>query len=504
MTSISDASASANNHWLFAGNGQLVEVKDGEAAPAGWDLAEEIVRLKIGDVAGENGEDATIRTPPKKLANPLAHLADTSPLETSSSNSIDSSPPSDHQITISHSRGSSTDTTESGSQDSALSAASNNLLSNSATGTAPSELKERPHSFSGGLSAADMRRLQQIDDGPGDGSEMQLQQQPWMQYREPGVEQVSYPSITNNTVSIHRPQPQAPQLFDYRTAPQGGRDDLQIDYNLQQRNFNPLAPAGMPAVPSTTPSFVQRPNNAAPLQYRQPVRPYPQQPGLLPSPPAMGYPGGHTAHMSLGNSQQLYDMMVPPAQDNPAVSRVQQQTVYRSAHHHSASDPSTLREPQLALMGNSIPYAPGIYPPGMTPPSMTMYPNQYYGQDAYARGDPAMAARLQAQYTGTYGMVPSQLDGGLSSPTSVTSGGQNGPSANNRKLGLYKTELCRSWEEKGSCRYGAKCQFAHGEEELRKVSRHPKVSNLLRSIRLRSFVRRQQGDGDCQVEREVE
>ncbi|KAF9648520.1 hypothetical protein BDM02DRAFT_3082669, partial [Thelephora ganbajun] len=38
----------------------------------------------------------------------------------------------------------------------------------------------------------------------------------------------------------------------------------------------------------------------------------------------------------------------------------------------------------------------------------------------------------------------------------------------------YKTELCRSWEEKGSCRYGSKCQFAHGEEELRKVPRHPK------------------------------
>jgi len=41
-------------------------------------------------------------------------------------------------------------------------------------------------------------------------------------------------------------------------------------------------------------------------------------------------------------------------------------------------------------------------------------------------------------------------------------------------LGLYKTELCRSWEEKGTCRYGPKCQFAHGEEEIRKVSRHPK------------------------------
>lgn len=39
---------------------------------------------------------------------------------------------------------------------------------------------------------------------------------------------------------------------------------------------------------------------------------------------------------------------------------------------------------------------------------------------------------------------------------------------------LYKTELCRSFEETTKCRYGAKCQFAHGRAELRPVLRHPK------------------------------
>jgi len=39
---------------------------------------------------------------------------------------------------------------------------------------------------------------------------------------------------------------------------------------------------------------------------------------------------------------------------------------------------------------------------------------------------------------------------------------------------LYKTELCRSFEETGNCRYGMKCQFAHGKDELRPVLRHPK------------------------------
>lgn len=39
---------------------------------------------------------------------------------------------------------------------------------------------------------------------------------------------------------------------------------------------------------------------------------------------------------------------------------------------------------------------------------------------------------------------------------------------------LYKTELCRTFTEKGYCRYGAKCQFAHGLGELRQVQRHPR------------------------------
>lgn len=38
---------------------------------------------------------------------------------------------------------------------------------------------------------------------------------------------------------------------------------------------------------------------------------------------------------------------------------------------------------------------------------------------------------------------------------------------------LYKTELCRKWVTTGTCRYGSKCQFAHGVAELRKLVRHP-------------------------------
>ncbi|XP_006627714.2 mRNA decay activator protein ZFP36 [Lepisosteus oculatus] len=38
----------------------------------------------------------------------------------------------------------------------------------------------------------------------------------------------------------------------------------------------------------------------------------------------------------------------------------------------------------------------------------------------------------------------------------------------------YKTELCRSYQENRTCKYGNKCQFAHGEAELRGQYRHPK------------------------------
>lgn len=30
----------------------------------------------------------------------------------------------------------------------------------------------------------------------------------------------------------------------------------------------------------------------------------------------------------------------------------------------------------------------------------------------------------------------------------------------------YKTEMCKNWIEIGVCRYGNKCQFAHGDQEL--------------------------------------
>lgn len=47
------------------------------------------------------------------------------------------------------------------------------------------------------------------------------------------------------------------------------------------------------------------------------------------------------------------------------------------------------------------------------------------------------------------------------------------------KIYRYKTELCRPFEEAGECKYGDKCQFAHGMHELRNLQRHPKYKTEL-------------------------
>lgn len=457
-----------SSRWRFNGTGQLV---DSEAASTEWDLADEIVRLNIGGVGGDIGSNihGQMRTPPKSKGGHVA-VNGTSPREPSSDASANSSPnPSDG---VPHSRGSSTSSTH----DSLLSSGSQNFQANSQLKV--NEAKERPHSFSGGLSAADLRRLQQV----GEASIDAAQHQQWSSahFRDTigpndkqfPPEQPTYPSLINTT-AFPRSQQYSVQSPVSATPIGHIPQDLIADYQAQQRNYNALSQQslggmglGVPA--QFSPGRPSAVNGGQP--YRQPPRGFAQQ--GLPSPTSMGYPGGHhTPHLSLGNAQQLYDMMqMHPDNHHPAVTRVQQQhNVYRPSHHHSASDPSAMRDAAtMALLSGSMQtFGPGTIYPGMPPPqAMALYASQYYAaQEAYPHGDlaaaQAMANRLQPQYTG-YG------------PDDQGGPNGNGPSANNRKLGLYKTELCRSWEEKGTCRYGAKCQFAHGEDELRKVARHPK------------------------------
>lgn len=60
---------------------------------------------------------------------------------------------------------------------------------------------------------------------------------------------------------------------------------------------------------------------------------------------------------------------------------------------------------------------------------------------------------------------------------SVDFGGLPGPDREYRKMNLFKTEMCRSFEETGQCKYGDLCHFAHSADELRPVKRHPRYKS---------------------------
>lgn len=64
----------------------------------------------------------------------------------------------------------------------------------------------------------------------------------------------------------------------------------------------------------------------------------------------------------------------------------------------------------------------------------------------------------------------------ISSPSSSSSSQSQSQcqSQLNVNTQLYKTELCQSFIKIGICPYGNKCQFAHGENELKIIERSPK------------------------------
>lgn len=85
-------------------------------------------------------------------------------------------------------------------------------------------------------------------------------------------------------------------------------------------------------------------------------------------------------------------------------------------------------------------------------------------------------------------MAYRKLDRSMSEPTPITAIPQqagtipispNQLPPQNVNASRYKTEMCRPFEENGHCKYGDKCQFAHGIHELRGLSRHPKYKTEL-------------------------
>jgi hypothetical protein len=250
----------------------------------------------------------------------------------------------------------------------------------------------------------------------------------------------------------------------------GGRDEiLQVDYNLQPRHFIPSSIASSPAAsvhsqpqPRTTGANATSPPAAGTAPFT---------PGLNPT-TFYSQPGAYNG----GAAGAAGAPPVDPAAANEVAQRIINNALQQAAliTGNAAGVPLN---PALAATYANPQFMTGLYNPTLY--SQAPSANPYYPAGP-GMPDPAMATALAnavatlppaAFHAALQGFAGYGVPGATNSASPSTVGG---PSANNRKLGLYKSELCRSWSETGSCRYGPKCQFAHGEEELRKVARHPK------------------------------
>ena len=267
--------------------------------------------------------------------------------------------------------------------------------------------------------------------------------------------------------------PNLPPGYPYRgpNAPVtlGGREEiLQVDYNLQPRHFIPSSIASSPA--ASVHSQPQARTSGANATSPPAAGTAPFTPGLNPT-AFYGQPGAYNGAAGVAGTPP-----VDPTAANEVAQRIINNALQQAAliTGNAAGVPLN---PALAATYANPQFMAGLYNP-------TLYGQAPSANPYYSAGpgmpDPAMAAALaNAVATLPPAAFHAALQGfagyggpGATNPANPSAVG--GPSANNRKLGLYKSELCRSWSETGSCRYGPKCQFAHGEEELRKVARHPK------------------------------
>jgi len=316
------------------------------------------------------------------------------------------------------------------------------------------------------------------------------------------------PSKDADSANVHptsaysgTPQPaHVPPGYQYRgpNAPVTiGKPDevLQVDYNLQPRHFIPSS-ISSPQPGNTGPTNGARANAgangaAAPFVpqsafspnatgnngfYGQPPSGYPAQGGAADNKAAQDI----AAQIALNNALQGLNapMQGQPGQANAGLNPAL--AAAAAAYGNSNLIPGLYGNPLYgAGVNGAVPGAQGFYPGqenmaaavanavAQLPPAAFHAALQNVGLAAYPlNGIPGAVPGMNVGMAGVPGMGVGP-GGILGSP--------GGPSANNRKLGLYKTELCRSWEEKGTCRYGPKCQFAHGEDELKRVQRHPKV-----------------------------
>lgn len=143
--------------------------------------------------------------------------------------------------------------------------------------------------------------------------------------------------------------------------------------------------------------------------------------------------------MQLNRSHSMHNQAPAPV---PILSRAPKQPAQRSL---SDMSPYYLASHQQESL-------PTRSPPGLTTPSHKPMSSQSQSQIILAQLPQPPCVALQRRDS-------TKSEGSIQSMESAT---------------RYKTEMCRPFEETGHCRYGSKCQFAHGIGEMRGLNRHPR------------------------------
>lgn len=274
---------------------------------------------------------------------------------------------------------------------------------------------------------------------------------------------------------LHGNQYQSPHTttgFQYRgSMPPGalGKSDevLQVDYNLQPRHFIPGTMTSTPMMNNGPGSRTLQSSTFGQNSQNGPNGAASNFPNVPQPPNLAGFYGQNAGFSANGPSaveKAAQDMAAQIALNNALQGLSQQQT---------NMNPAALAAAAAAAGYGNPPMLPGLYPNSLynAPGPSPGVPPFYAGQDGVAQ---AVANAVASLPPGAFHAALQQAGLAAYPMGTPPASNQGGPSANNRKLGLYKTELCRSWEEKGTCRYGPKCQFAHGEDEIKRVQRHPK------------------------------
>ncbi|QRG37044.1 hypothetical protein FDK38_001414 [Candidozyma auris] len=229
---------------------------------------------------------------------------------------------------------------------------------------------------------------------------------------------------------------------------------------------NPLvgAPMNMPVASPTTTPFGAQPQHQQQYLYNGP------NPAFAPG--------------ALVGGQATSVQQAPRTNPNPLLSQVQQTSMMREASleyaqsllPHSLLAPLTEENLDLNSQRSS----------GLSYGHLHMSPTDellnFEQQQAQKQAAPRPQARsldmdLKSKKASTSSISSLSSDNEhhhhchKSRHTSVSSTHSGSPKQKNINTQLYKTELCVSYMKMGVCPYGSKCQFAHGEDDLKTVER---------------------------------